>query len=98
MQRHALAILAPLFALIGSLIWFRYPDEANLSMLGASFIRVGVMLGALWLALPHLRKVTRPVWILILACGIIIALRPKMFIPAAVILAAITVLRRRQSK
>lgn len=96
MQRHALAILAPLFVLSGSLIWYQHSDNADYAMFGSSLIRIGVLLAALWLALPHLKKVSRPLWILILVCGGVIAVRPKMFIPLAVILAAIALLRRRQ--
>jgi hypothetical protein len=66
MNRNALGIAAALLLVAGLFIWWRGPGGENALGLAFGCIRVGLVLGALWLAYPQLvglvRGVPAAVW------------------------------------
>lgn len=95
-QRHALAVIAALLLVAG--LFFQY---AGLSLgqaesLAGALIRVGVVLGAVWLALPELRRGGN-VWVLLAVVfgSLIVAWRPRYFLFALAIAVVAYFLRPR---
>jgi hypothetical protein len=54
MSRKSLGIAAALLLIVGLFIWWRGPGGENALGLAYGCIRVGLVLGALWLAFPQL--------------------------------------------
>ncbi len=83
MRRHLLGILAIVLLIAGPLWLWREPNN----FLAASCLRIGAVLGALWLALPQLK--TMPIWLYATVVGsfILIARWPKLawvIVPAVI--------------
>jgi len=91
MNRISLGIVAIALVVIGVLAMVQYPSE------GAAFagacIRVGLVLGALWLSLPQITYVwsKTPRWLLIVAgvALVVCVVNPWYFVAAVPILAAL---------
>ena len=91
MNRLALGIVAIVLVLIGLMTQLQFPSE------GAAFagacIRIGLVLGALWLALPQISYVWKhtPRWLLIVAGVVLVVciLNPWYFVAAVPILAGL---------
>jgi len=91
MNRLALGIVAIALVLIGLMTQLQYPSE------GAAFagacIRIGLVLGALWLALPQISYVWKhtPRWLLIVAAVAlaVCVFNPWYFLAAVPILAGL---------
>ena len=98
MQRHGLAFLAVLFALLGIVVLFTSPDSASATMWGASSTRIALLLGALWVAYPHLQRLPSSIWVIVLILCVVIARRPLAVPLAAAILIAIALLRRKSDR
>jgi hypothetical protein len=66
MRRHALGLIAGFLLLIGVITWSSAPRTNDRDLLVGACIRAGLVLGALWLALPQLQTlITRaPRWVL----------------------------------
>ncbi|REJ66698.1 MAG: hypothetical protein DWQ31_13825 [Planctomycetota bacterium] len=99
MRRHALGVLALLF-LAGGLLLVARPQLAGNS---ASFyagvgIRVGAVLGVLWLAYPHLDFLPQALLVALVAAGVVLATRRGLFPIAVVLIAAILILRPRSGR
>jgi hypothetical protein len=54
MSRKSLGIAAALLLIVGLFIWWRGPGGENALGLAYGCIRVGLVLGALWLAFPQI--------------------------------------------
>ncbi len=97
MRRHALGIVALLF-LIGwaGLLAFAPETSAN-QLVAGSAMRIGLVLGALWLALPQLIQIKAkvPGWLLgsLAAAGLIIAVRPSLAVYVLVVLVVFGVIQ-----
>jgi hypothetical protein len=61
MSRNSLGIVAALLLLVGIVIWWRGPGGENALGLAFGCIRVGLVLGALWLAFPQLAALAKAV-------------------------------------
>src|SRR5262245_29444666 len=61
MSRRSLGIAAALLLGVGVLIWWRGPGGENALGLAFGCIRVGLVLGALWLAYPQLIALAKAV-------------------------------------
>jgi len=55
MRRNTLGILAIAVLLLGTLFWFRGPEDGSAKPFAASCLRIGVVFLALWLALPQIQ-------------------------------------------
>ena len=97
MRRHALGVVALLFmtAWIGLMV-FGGTTGLNRAVAGGA-MRIGLVLGAIWLALPQLRQIKAriPPWLVgVLALsGLAVAVRPKMAAYVLPVAAAIVVLQ-----
>lgn len=98
MRRIALGILALLFLIAGvaGLIKYGLADSGG-SAAASVALRTGVLLGVLWLALPQVELLFRrfPPWLLgtVGLGGLVLLIRPRMFVYVLPILAALMVLQ-----
>jgi hypothetical protein len=96
MHRPTVGIIA-LALLLAWAALFQWPigSEGNEALQGAC-LRVGVVMAALWSALPQLRRV--PGWLvsLVVALGLIVAVRPRLILLAVPVLLVVWLLRPRQ--
>src|ERR1700753_2187299 len=94
MRRHLLGIIALLLMVLGLGGYFHITGSiVEKSNASAVLFRAGLLLGALWLALPQLATI--PPWIMgaVLVGGIIIILQPKLLIIVAIALVVAWVLK-----
>lgn len=66
MQRHILGVLSILFLIAtGIILFFGIGEESQTRFFGGVCMRVGLTLGAIWLAMPQLEKLFHrfPTWI-----------------------------------
>ena len=96
MRRHALGVISILFVAVGVRLLMFGADTGNDQVLAAPAMRIGLLLGAVWLALPQLAEMGSRVPPWLIACvaisGLIIAVRPRLaiyLIPVAVALAVV---------
>jgi hypothetical protein len=98
MRRTVLGILA-VICLVGgvALLWFGPADETYL-MFGSSGLRIGLVLGAFWLAYPQLSYV--PWWFVqaLLVGAVVVAVRPRMALIVLPLLLTIWLIRPRKRK
>jgi hypothetical protein len=66
MRRAALGLIAGFLLLIGLITWTSAPKTNDRDLFVGTCVRAGLVLGALWLALPQLQSllVRAPRWIL----------------------------------
>ena len=66
MSRKSLGIVAVLLLVLGLIIAFRGPEDGSGKAFAWGCIRVGLVLGALWLAFPQIVAVFKkaPAWLL----------------------------------
>jgi len=57
MNRHTLGIIAAVLLLIGGITAVTGPSGSNAAGFAGGCVRVGLVLGALWLALPQIRAI-----------------------------------------
>jgi hypothetical protein len=94
MHRPTVGVLAIVVLLLGAILSLvGVGDEAQ--AWGAGLVRVGLALGALWLALPELKRLPR--WVLVAAAVLLVVLArfPKQFFVAIVVAVAFAILRPR---
>lgn len=72
---------------------------------GGVLLRSGIVLGALWLALPRARELSTSTWVAIAVFGVVLIARPRLIIWGFLAAVAITLLgamgrldRRRKQK
>ncbi|HVU86944.1 MAG TPA: hypothetical protein VHD36_06465 [Pirellulales bacterium] len=96
MHRPTVGILALLLLAVGGVAVLTPAGQLARPELGAACLRIGLILGVLWLALPDIaRPVNRWIALGVIAAVILIARQPKLAILAAVFLVAIAILRPR---
>ncbi|RIK75825.1 MAG: hypothetical protein DCC68_20500 [Planctomycetota bacterium] len=102
MHRPTVAVLAVLLSLGALAMWIWPPQEQDgtLASLHGAFVRMSILLSALWLAEPSLRRY--PPWMILLGltCGVLLltALRQPSLYRVAVPVLVILWLTRRTRK
>ena len=76
MQRNMLGIIAVVMLIAGAVMlwWF---VESKWDFLAASCLRIGAVLGALWLALPQLQEMSRWFYRAAIAIALVVAVFSK---------------------
>jgi len=96
MRRTLLGIVSLLFLAASGTIYFQGVTDDNIFLLSVCQ-RVGIVLGAMWLAYDQVLKLSRksPSWMLgcIAACLLVIVVRPKAIFIVAPLLALVMVLQ-----
>ena len=97
-RRHLMGLLGLASLIAGvSLLIIRGTNDSQWSMFASICLRVGLMLGAMWLAFPQIVGLARrfPPWLMatIAISGLVIAARPRMIVYLAPVLAAIVILQ-----
>jgi hypothetical protein len=95
MHRPTVGILALALLAGAAAIYLGLPgDEWYAAMAG--MFRMGLVLAALWLAEPQLRRL--PGWAIfgVVAVMVVLALRPRLFLLAVIVLIVAAILRPRQ--
>ncbi len=82
LRRHALGIASVILLLLALGLWWRWPQDSAAAV--AICVRAGLVLGAIWLALPQLSRLIAavPVW-MVFACGIsalVLIARPRTIV------------------
>ncbi len=96
MQRRIVGILALVLLAVGGLALASPADDGMRQNVAASCLRIGMVLGVLWLALPEFsRPASRWVFFALLVTIIVIASRPKLAVAAAVFMVGVLLLRPR---
>lgn len=101
MRRTLIAACAVLLLAIAAAlgIWQQFETlRGGWQPLAAACLRVGLLMGALWLAWPQLNRL--PSWLLGALCAllIVLALRPRFFVLAIVIALAVAIMRPGKAK
>jgi hypothetical protein len=97
MRRHTIGMIA-FVLLVGALgLWLWPQGSAQEALLGA-LVRVGLLMGAWWLAYPEVERM--PPWLLVAIplLLIVVAYRPKWFLILLPIVIALAVLRPRPQR
>ncbi len=95
MRRHLLGAIALVSLLLGAALQLTGDGSARLEWASAS-LRIGAVLGAVWLALPELRRPgNRWLAAAVLAAFIVLAVRPRLFWFAGILAVVAFVLRPR---
>ena len=82
MRRGVLGIIALAFIVTG--VWFLVfpPTESVASAAAGSSVRIGFVLGALFLAWPHLERIPKSIYVSLFFFAMVVAVRPKLVILA----------------
>ncbi len=98
MRRHVLGAIALSALLLGAAFYLAGHDSGRHLEWSSVLVRVGAILGAVWLAMPELGRPTNR-WLIIafLALFVVIVWRPRLFLYAAVAAVVILILRPRMS-
>ena len=98
MRRSILGILAILFLLAAAILHYSGPLDETWGMLRNSAFRIGLVLGAFWLAYPQLSRI--PWWFLqvMLAAAVVVAYRPKVAFLVLPLLLVLWIVRPRKGK
>ena len=84
MNRTSLGLIALVLLVIGGIAALRGPDDGSAAGFAGGCVRVGLVLGALWLALPQITAflARAPRWLLTAsAIGLIVgAIRPMLLV------------------
>jgi hypothetical protein len=96
MQRHTLGILAAMLLVAGIVLGVGPWKQETVELVQAAGLRVGLLLGAGWLAYDDLSRL--PPWLLPLWIGmiVVVAWRPRLFPLALVVGAALLLLQPRR--
>ena len=90
MHRPAVGIIALVLLLLGAFLFLLGNDQSVAWQTGC--VRVGLLMGAFWLAMPHLKGV-RPFWVVLgLAVGLVAAVLAVKHHPLSVALLTVIVL------
>jgi len=96
MHRPTLGMIAVVLLVAGAALHYWSPQGHGYPQFVAAFVRVGAVLAALWLALPDVRQPQSRMLLIAAAVMILVlAVRPRLFLPALGILLAVAILRPR---
>ena len=90
MRRHAIGTIALLLLLVAGWFVIWPPTGPNSQDLEAACLRIGIVLGLIWLAYSHLERVPNWLWYTLPFALLALARRPQLLlllIPLAVVLA-----------
>lgn len=73
MRRHLLGIIAIVLLVIGVVMFFVRLEDETYTFFQAACLRVGLVLGAIWLALPQLESMSRWLYRAVLVVAIVVA-------------------------
>jgi hypothetical protein len=96
MRRVVLGIFAIVFVVGGATLYFFGPRQESYAVFAASGLRIGLVLGAFWLAWPQLVRI--PWWFVQIGLvgTLAVAVRPKAAVLVLPILAALWIIRPRK--
>lgn len=96
MRHHAAGIIALLLLLGSGLLFLLHPEWDQTQAFASSALRIGLVLGAIWLAYPELVRL--PKWLIPLLIGVAvtIAFRPRSALFLVPIVLVVLVLRPRK--
>ena len=97
-RRHLMGLFGIVFLISGTgLLFLKGANDSQWSMFASICIRVGLMLGAIWLAFPQVVGLAKkfPPWLMvaIVTAGLVVAARPRMILYLGPVVAAIAVLQ-----
>jgi len=93
-RRRRIGLAAVAILVVGGLHFLFQPATYDWVPVAAACVRVGTVLGLLWLAYPDLRMVPGWLWGGILIGGIVLALRPRLAVVVIPLAALLWVLRK----
>lgn len=93
MPRMKIGLAALTLLGLAGLFWVTSPGGGY--QMSSVLLRVAVVLGALWLALPELKRVPRVGLAAVLIATIVLALQPRLFLLALAAIVAAALLRPR---
>ncbi len=88
-RRWLLGVLALLTLVAGAIIVYAEPWGGDAKPMGSACLRVGIVLGAAWLAQPELEKIPKWMFMSLLVAVVIICWRPAtvvIVVPALLLL------------
>ena len=92
-----MGVIALLFMIGWAALMIGGRNSGSSQILAASSLRIGMVLGAIWLALPQLSQLRNrtPPWLIgtLLGGAIVIAVRPRLFVYVLPIAAVIALLQ-----
>lgn len=86
--------LALLLAAAALVVWPLSDPSTHVAAQGA-FVRIGLIMAAIWLALPQLSVLPRWLLVMVILSAVVVAFRPKYAIVAVPLVIAFLVLRPR---
>ena len=99
MHRPSLGIISLVLIVGGAVLMARPPNGDP--YLGAVSVRAGLVLGALWLALPNIRRAPRWLLYAVGVVAVVLILRPRLVLyslPVAAVVAFLGATSRKQRK
>ncbi len=96
MRRHLLGLIALSSLIAGAILTYVGGGESRSLEWTSGLLRSGAVLGAVWLAMPEMRRPGNK-WFVgaVLAAFILMAWRPKLFLVAAVLVVVAWIVRPR---
>jgi hypothetical protein len=85
MQRNVLGMLAAVLLVGGMALWLFASDAAG--VVGLGMMRLGIMFGAIWLAIPNFRVIFAkfPPWLIaVTLAGVVIGVWQKQTLPLVI--------------
>jgi hypothetical protein len=98
MRRNAVGIIALVLLAGAAYFWFFPPESAAMLNLEAAFRRVGLLMGAWWLAYEEVQRLPNWAWTAIPVLIVVLALRPRLFLVAIPVIIILAILRPRFGK
>lgn len=98
MRRTVVGIISLALLLGAVYFWFVPPESAAMLNLEAAFRRVGLLMGAWWLAYEEIRRLPGWAWAAIPALIVVLAIRPRLFLVAIPVILALAILKPRLGK
>lgn len=95
MRRHAVGIIALVLLTSAFALWL-WQSDGDYDMLLGALVRVGMVMGALWLAWPDVQRLPAWTFAAVPILLLVIAVKPKWFLFLLPILIALAVLRPRR--
>ena len=96
-RHHLIGIIALVLLLSAAAAWLWLPDDAGgwAASLHGACLRVGAVMGVLWLAYDDVRRIPPWFWPPLTALAVVLAVKPKLAIYAVPIIVALAILRPR---
>ena len=92
-RRWLLGVVAALLLVAGACIVYAEPWGGEALAMGSACLRVGIVLGATWLALPELQRIPKWMFVSLLVAVVIVVWRPPTVVIVAPALLLLWALR-----